>query len=142
MNKENIDFKNINKKPKKWSRETMNLLISSTDMYGEKFSKKYNARLEKKAKGRRYLYKDENTQVSIYVLEKKIRITRKGEIESTQIITEESETIFPYKAPYLQKNFKISTKKLEILEKEVDLRYSIYDGDSLVNEIEMKIREI
>lgn len=120
----------------------MKLLVASTDMYGEKFSKEYQAEIEKNEKGRKYVYKDENSIVSIYILDKKIRITRKGEIESTQIITEDSETVFPYKTPYLRKNFKILTKKLEILEKEVNLRYSICDAEEIINEIEMKIKEI
>ena len=50
--------------------------------------------------------------------------------------------VITYKTPYLFREFTVYTKKLNIENKKIKISYSIYDGEELLNDIEMSIKEI
>jgi len=121
----------------------MRLQIDSIDMYFDKYSQKFDCILEKTKIGKKYTYKDEHGQVSIYVLNtNKVRIFREGNVNSKQYFDLEQETNFLYNTNYLKTYLTLLTKELIIKDNILSLIYELYDENkNLINSIKMIIRE-
>jgi uncharacterized beta-barrel protein YwiB (DUF1934 family) len=119
----------------------MKLKIKSEDMYGEKYNETFAARVETTPKGRKYTYKDNDTDVTMYVYDGKVRIARKGSINSKQVFDAGTETKFRYITNYLQTDLTLVTKELIIKSNSVKLHYELYNDGMLVNKIKMSINE-
>ena len=120
----------------------MQLRIESKDKYGEVYDNVYSAKKESSDKGIKYTYSDEYGETYVYVLRDSINIVRRGEIKSTQTLKKDTSTKFVYRTPYLSKEFTLHTKQLNIKDSEIHINYSIYEGEDLLNEINMSIKEI
>ncbi len=120
----------------------MQLRIESRDKYGEVYDKVYSAKKESSDKGIKYTYADEYGETYVYVLRDSINIVRRGEIKSTQTLKKDTRTKFIYRTPYLSKEFTLHTKQLNMKDSEIYINYSIYEGEDLLNEINMSIKEI
>jgi len=120
----------------------LQLRIESKDSFGDEFDNVYSAEKHSGEKGRKYTYMDEHGETLIYVLKDSVNIVRNGEIKSTQTLKEGARTKFTYKTSYLLREFTVYTKKLNIENKKIKISYSIYDGEELLNDIEMSIKEI
>ena len=121
----------------------MKLQIDSIDMYFDKYSQQFDCILEKTKFGKKYTYKDEHSQVSIYVLNtNKVRIFREGNINSKQYFDLEQETKFLYNTNYLKTYLTLLTKELIIEDNTLSLIYELYgENKNLINSIKMIIRE-
>ena len=120
----------------------MQLRIESRDKYGEVYDKVYSAKKESSDKGIKYTYADEYGETYVYVLRDSVNIVRRGEIKSTQTLKKDTRTKFIYRTSYLSKEFTLHTEQLNIKDSEIYINYSIYEGEDLLNEINMSIKEI
>ena len=120
----------------------MELLIETSDSYGEKSSEKVQCTKENTEKGIKYSYKNEFGDSKIFILEDRVQIMRKGTITSNQTLKLNEETTFKYRTPYLIKNFILKTTFLDRKNNGIDLVYSLYEETEKINEIKLAIREI
>lgn len=120
----------------------MKLELVTKDMYGEVFSNIYKCNKILSSKGTNYKYFDENgVENDIYFLDKKVLMSRKGEIITKQIYSLEAMTKSVYKTPYLTTEFEIKTLKFEKKNKGFFLEYELYTEGNIVNKIELLFNE-
>lgn len=120
----------------------MKLRIRTTDSFGENYDATFDATKEENKTGIKYTYSDEYANVKIFILKDKIQIVRNGDIKSNKILKENQKTSFSYRASYMNRNFEIFTKSLIMEEKKFIAVYSIIEGNSMVNELTLKIDEL
>lgn len=125
-----------------WLGGIMELLIETSDSYGEKSSEKVQCTKENTEKGIKYSYKNELGDSKIFILEDRVQIMRKGTITSNQILKLNEDTTFKYRTPYLIKNFILKTASLDKKDNGVELVYSLYEENEKINEIKLTIREV
>ncbi|MBZ4683251.1 MAG: hypothetical protein PWP46_131 [Fusobacteriaceae bacterium] len=118
------------------------LKISTSDSFNEKTENIFNGTKIINNDTIKYTYNDEFGENKIFLKDNNIKIFRKGEINSKLILELNKRTQFTYSNKYMNKLFKILTKKIEILEKELKIVYSIYDDLELVNNITIHIKEL
>lgn len=121
----------------------MDLRVETRDSDGNDFDKVFNAKKQNFNKGIKYEYKDEFGDNIIYIIKnKKIQIKRKGKINSNQLIEKDKNTKFLYETDYLNKEFLLETKKIEIKDKLLKFEYFIYENEKFINEIKVLIKEV
>lgn len=120
----------------------MKLRIRTTDSFGENYDATFDATREDNKIGVKYTYSDEHAKVRIFILNDKVQIIRDGEIRSNKLLKVNQKTAFSYKASYMSRNFEIFTKSLFIEDKKINAIYSIIEGNSVVNELTLKIDEL
>jgi len=120
----------------------MKLRIRTTDSFGESYDATFDAIKEDNKIGVKYMYSDEYAKVRIFILKDKVQILRDGDINSNKLLKENQKTSFSYKASYMSRDFEIFTKSLTIEEKKIKAIYSIIEGNSVVNELTLKIDEL
>jgi uncharacterized beta-barrel protein YwiB (DUF1934 family) len=120
----------------------MKLRIRTTDSFGESYDATFDTIKEENKTGIKYTYSDEYAKVKIFILKDKVQIVRDGDINSNKLLKLNQKTIFSYRASYMNRNFEIFTKSLLIKEKIVRAIYSIVEGNSVVNELTLKIDEL
>lgn len=120
----------------------MELIIKTSDSFGEKSSERVACTKEIKSKGRMYSYTTELGDSKIFVLEDRVQIMRSGEVKSNQTIKLDEETRFNYTTPYMKRNFTLKTLKLVIEERKISATYVIYDGQEEVNRLDVEIVEV
>ncbi|MEI6856955.1 DUF1934 family protein [Psychrilyobacter sp.] len=120
----------------------MKLRIRTTDSFGEKYEATFDAIREDNEIGVKYTYSDEYAKVKIFVLKDKVQIVRDGDIKSNKLLKVDQKTSFSYRASYMNRNFEIFTKSLIIEDKKINAIYSIIEGDSVINELTLKIDEL
>ncbi|TDT71925.1 uncharacterized beta-barrel protein YwiB (DUF1934 family) [Hypnocyclicus thermotrophus] len=118
------------------------LKISTFDSFNEKTENIFNGTKTINNGIIKYTYNDEFGVNKIFLKNDSIKIFRKGKINSKLILELNKHTQFSYSSSYINKIFKISTKKIETLEKDIKLVYSIYDDSELVNNITIHIKEL
>lgn len=120
----------------------MNLIIESSDSYGEKTIEKVSCQKEISSKGVKYLYKNEHGECKIFILEDSVRIMRRGLINSSQTFKIGTDTPFKYQTPYTTSDFILKTLKIQRGKNDILISYEIYEQDSKINDIVVKIKEI
>lgn len=120
----------------------MKLELITKDMYGENSSNIYDCEKIVNNIGINYKYICENgIKNDIYFLDKKVLITRTGEITSKQVYNPLVVDKFMYKTPYLTTELEVKTLKYEKCDGSFKLEYQIFSAGSLLNEISIVFNE-
>lgn len=120
----------------------MYLIIESSDSYGEKNSEKVSCQKEVSPKGVKYSYKNEHGECKIFILEDCVKIMRKGLINSSQTFKLGTVTPFKYRTPYTISDFTLKTLEIQRGDSDLLIRYEIYEMESKINDILIKIKEV
>jgi uncharacterized beta-barrel protein YwiB (DUF1934 family) len=120
----------------------MKLRIRTTDSFGENYDATFDATREDNKMGIKYTYSDKYAKVRIFILKDKVQIVRDGDIKSNKLLKENQRTIFSYRASYMNRNFEVFTKRLIIEDKKISAVYSIFEENSVMNELTLKIDEL
>ncbi|MFK4785916.1 DUF1934 family protein [Fusobacterium sp. MFO224] len=118
------------------------LFIKTTELDNKTTTSEISA--IKKIKGSSIIYKyiDESGKTELEILSDSVIINRFGEIKSSFILKKDSKTSFKYKTSYFSSNLNIITKKLAICSNGFECSYSIFQEETLVNNINISIYEI
>lgn len=121
----------------------MILVIETKDMYGEYICEELIVEKEIKSKEKKYSYEksDRDERGNIIISDSKVEIVREGEISSHLILERGKKTEFKYKNPYLKKVFNVECEEIIVLDKEIKLSYTIYDDDTLLNRLVIRVWE-
>lgn len=109
-------------------------------MHGENEKKKYCCEINKKNRVLSIKYKSENSNNRILLFEDKVILERKGELAGTLIFEKNRNTDFYYKTPYFERKFRCFTKEIEIKGNGFSAFYELYEGEDLINDIEISIK--
>lgn len=88
-----------------------------------------------------YKYIDDISRISIEIFENSVIIKREGKVRSEIVLKKGINTSFNYLSQYMNANFNLFTKNLEILVNGLKVSYVISQNGNFINEINLSIIE-
>ena len=117
-------------------------IIKNSDSYGEKSFEIVKGRVTEEAEQIIYEYDSKLGRCEVTLSERRVIISRKGEISAIIDVNLDEVTDFIYITKELRKNFKIKGEKIQIDRENglVEFSYRIYEGVEELNRVTIAIK--